>query len=176
MAGYNGFSMSNNAVSAYNMDEMPLSKWTKTAIIEAIEAATSEGELNLNCTLTNLKKAPAKVLKKLCLYRSSWHHTSSYYNETNFYSLDVDYLEGLTDESLNECIEKSIAEGKANKKEEPTEEKWRCAFLEWGGTRKHPKAWEVVEDGIIKGNWFILSDGSKKKTTANGFRFIEKIQ
>ena len=34
--GYHGYSMSNNAKEAYENGEMPLSKWTKTAIIDAI--------------------------------------------------------------------------------------------------------------------------------------------
>lgn len=58
----------------------------------------------------------------------------------------------------------------------PSEERWECAFLEWSGTRKHPVATEVIEEGIIKGNWFYRKDGSKKKTTANGFRFIKKLE
>jgi hypothetical protein len=37
MAGYNGWSMSNNAVDAYENGEMPLSKWNKEAILDAIE-------------------------------------------------------------------------------------------------------------------------------------------
>lgn len=37
MAGYNGFSMSNNAVAAYEDGEKPLSKWTKADIFEIIE-------------------------------------------------------------------------------------------------------------------------------------------
>lgn len=28
---------------------------------------------------------------------------------------------------------------------------------------------------IVKGQWFFRKDGSKKKTSANGFRFIEKV-
>lgn len=63
-----------------------------------------------------------------------------------------------------------------DKPTESTKERWKCAFLEWSGTRKHPKATEIIEEGIIKGDWFYRADGSKKKTTATGFRFIEKIQ
>ena len=37
MAGYNGFSMSNNAVEAYENGEKPLSKWRKSDILETIE-------------------------------------------------------------------------------------------------------------------------------------------
>lgn len=171
MAGYNGFSMSNNAVAAYESGEKPLSKWTKADIIEAIENAVREDELTLNCSMAKLKKAPVKILKYLCLSYSSWHHTSNHYNKTDFYSLDIDSVERLTDERINN----EIAESKSEKPTEPTEERWKCAFLEWSGTRKHPKATEVIEEGIVKGDWFIRTDGSKKKTTANGFRFIEKI-
>lgn len=33
MAGYYGYSMSNNAVEAYENGEMPISKWTKKEIV-----------------------------------------------------------------------------------------------------------------------------------------------
>ena len=171
MAGYSGYSMSNNAVAAYESGEKPLSKWTKADIIEAIEDAIKENELILNCNLEKLKKLKVNVLKQICLYCSSWHHTSNHYNKTNFYSLDTDRIERLTDEKIEEFINSS----KNKTKEELTEEKWKCAFLEWSGTRKHPKATEVIEIGIVKGDWFYRADGSKKKTTANGFRFIEKV-
>lgn len=169
MAGYSGWSMSNNAVAAYEDGEKPLSKWRKIDILEAIEGS----EMEFKCSIEKLRKLPVKILKELCLRYSSWHHTSNHYNETDFYSLDEDEIESLTDDKIDELLN----EYKANKKEEsePTEEKWRCAFLEWGGTRKHPTVTETIEEGIVKGDWFYRKDGSKKKTTANGFRFIEKI-
>ena len=172
MAGYNGFSMSNNAVAAYESGEKPLSKWTKTNILEEIGKTIREEELTLNFSMEKLKKLNAKTLKQICLYRSSWHHTSKHYNKTDFYSIDIDSLIELTDEKIDIIIENC----KEDKSEEPTEERWQCAFLEWSGTRKHPTAIEVVEEGIVKGNWFYRADGSKKKTTANGFRFIKQIQ
>lgn len=170
MAGYNGWSMSNNAVDAYENGEKPLSKWRKSDILKAIE----ESEMELKCSIEKLRKLPVKILKEVCLCYSSWHHTSNHYNETDFYSLDEEKIENLTDAKIDELL----IEYKANKNEEvkPTEEKWKCAFLEWGGTRKHPTATEIIEEGIIKGNWFYRKDGSKKKTTANGFRFIKQIQ
>lgn len=80
MAGYNGWSMSNNAVEAYANGEKPLSKWSKADILEAIE----EQEVELNCTMEKLRKIPAKVLKLVCLRYSSWHHTSNHFNKTDF--------------------------------------------------------------------------------------------
>lgn len=172
MAGYNGFSMSNNAVAAYESGEKPLSKWTKTNILEEIGKTIREEELTLNFSMEKLKKLNVKVLKQICLYRSSWHHTSNHYNKTDFYSIDIDSLIELTDEKINRIIENC----KEDKSEEPTEERWQCAFLEWSGTRNHPKATEVIEEGIVKGDWFYRADGSKKKTAANGFRFLKQIQ
>ena len=169
MAGYNGWSMSNNAVAAYEDGEKPLSKWTKTDIFGMIE----EQEVELRCSIEKLRKLPVKVLKEVCLSYSSWHHTSNYYNKTDFYSLDISRIENLTDEKIDELI----INYKSHKKTEDKlpEEIWKCEFLEWSGSRKHPKATEIIEEGVVKGNWFYRKDGSKKKTTANGFRFIEKI-
>lgn len=172
MAGYKGFSMSNNAVAAYKNGEKPLSKWTKTNIIKAIEKAIEEEEITLLCDVEKLKKMPIEILKSMCLYYSSWHHTSNHYNKTDFYSFNVYSLIDLTNEKIDEIIKNY----KKEKQKEIVKEKWKCAFLEWSGTRKHPKATEIIEEGIIKGDWFYRVDGSKKKTTANGFRFIEKIQ
>ena len=191
MAGYNGWSMSNNAVAAYENGEKPLSKWTKADIFNAINE-----QVEIKCSIEKLKKLPVKVLKGICLRCSSRHHTSSYYNQTDFYALDEEYIGNLTDEKieklLKECkseekrveeltddkIKELFLSYKADKKAEskPLEEKWECAFLEWSGSRKHPKATEVIEEGIVKGNWFYRNDGSKKKTSANGFRFIKQIQ
>lgn len=36
MAGYHNYSMSNNAVAAYENNEKPLSKWTKQEIINQV--------------------------------------------------------------------------------------------------------------------------------------------
>ena len=94
MAGYSGWSMSNNAVDAYSNGEKPLSKWTKADIFDTIE----EQEIELKCSMEKFKKLPVKVLKEVCLRYSSWHHTSNHYNQTDFYSLDISRIENLTDE------------------------------------------------------------------------------
>lgn len=166
MAGYYEYAMSNNAVAAYENGEKPLSRWTKKEIIDKIEDA----EINLNCSIDNLKKVPAKVLKEICLSYSSWHHTSNHFNRTDFYSVDYEKIAEITNAQLDQCIADYKKESK-----EVSEEKWECTFLEWSGSRKHPKATEVTEIGIIKGNYFYRKDGTKKKTTANGFQYIKRI-
>lgn len=100
MAGYNRYSMSNNAVAAYADGEMPLSKWTRAAIFEAIAE---------NCEITEekaglLRKMTAKELKETFLHFSSWHHTSKFYNCTNFYNLDFEAVEKMTAEEIKSII------------------------------------------------------------------------
>lgn len=89
--GYDGYSMSNNARLAYANGEMPLSKWTKTLLLEALEEI--EG-----LDMVEVRKIPVAVLREAMLTQTSWHHTSKYFNVTNFYALDLD---GLTMERLN---------------------------------------------------------------------------
>lgn len=167
MAGYKGYSMSNNAVNAYENGEKPFSKWTKADIVREIR----NSELEFNFSMEKIKKVPVKVLRDRCLIKTSWHHTSSYYNTTDFYSVDLDFLTEVDDKKIDEWIEIY----NQYKNEETKEERWECEFLEWSGTRKHPKATEITEIGVVKGDWFYRQDGTKKKTTANGFRFIKKI-
>lgn len=173
MAGYNGYSMSNNAVTAYNSGEKPLSKWTKAEIIKVIKDYIEENtDQTFNFNVDELKKVAITELKTF-LYQSSWHHTSNHYNRTDFYSLDTDKIDNLTSDIIKEIAGKKT--NKIQKQSEPAQEIWRCSFLEWSGTRKHPKATEITEVGTIKGNWFCRKDGSKKSITANGFRMIEKV-
>lgn len=165
MSGYFNYSMSNNAVSAYLDGEKPLSKWTKKEIIFRIE-----NECEINFSIEKIKRIPLAKLKEICLTKSSWHHTSSYYNQTDFYDIDISGVENLTEADLDgflECKKPEIREEKA--------EKWLCEFLEWSGTRNHPKATKIREVGEIKGNWFYRENGTKKSINANGFYKIERV-
>ena len=90
--------------------------------------------------------------------------------------MDDDRIEELTDEKINVILSEEKAAKKAGKKTEEQEERWLCSFLEWTGTKKYPKAKEFTEEGTIKGNWFIRKNGTKKKTTANGFKKIKKLE
>lgn len=171
MAGYKGFSMSNNAVEAYESGEMPLSKWTKAEMLEAAEKTIKADELKVDFNFELLKKVKVADLKRILLIKSSWHHTSSRFNKTDFYTIDADSLESLTNADLERLIGK-----KTTKKEEPKIEKWECRFREkTGGTLKHPKYEFFTEIGEIKGNWFYREDGSKKSIYAKGFCKIRKV-
>ena len=171
MAGYYGFSMSNNAIQAYEDGEKPFSKWTKAAIFEAI--AENSDIYNFNSgIIAELRKMPVKALKSLVLIKTSWHHTSSHFNRTDFYSVDFGKIENLTSEEIKNASDFATEESKEKEIEKP--EMWECKFLEWSGTRKHPTATEYTEVGEIRGNWFFRKNGSKKSINANGFEKIRK--
>lgn len=161
MAGYDNFSMSNNARDAYRSGEMPMSKWTKQDILRAAKQ-TCPAEI-----FPLIQKVSASVLRDRLLSHSSWHHTSSHYNQTDFYSV-VDCSE-LTAEQVMTWGQK-----KQEMKPDPVEEQQRKAeYLEWSGTKSHPKATRYESTGIMKGTWFYLPNGSKKSILARGFRFLD---
>lgn len=90
MAGYNGYSMSNNAVTAYSNGEKPLSKWTRSAILTAIAHMIVNEDLpeEIIADIDGMKTAELKRF----LVPSSWHHTSCQYNRTTFYVLDEERI------------------------------------------------------------------------------------
>lgn len=173
--GYIGQSMSENAAAAYERGERPLSKWTKSELTNQIEENIESGELKLNCNLEELKKWPAELLREHCLRYTASHHMGKYYELIAFYELDIDELESLTDEMLKNLYsdyrEKQKIEKQKKAEESKEAEVWECTYLEWYGSRKHPKANEIREIGVIKGNWFYcLGYGHRKKSIyANGF-------
>lgn len=168
-SGYKGYSMSNRAVAAYEDGEKPYSKWKKADLL--IECKTLLADLEVDYTIEDLKKLSLKALKNAVLENSSWHHSSKYFNKTDFYRVSEANLEFMLDKEKIERL--SVKE--EVKKEEPKEIKARCKFLEWSGTRNHPKATECEEVGTIRGNWFYREDGSKKSINANGFRIVEEL-
>lgn len=162
MAGYKGWSMSNNAVDAYNNGEKPLSQWTKSEILDAVYEYKQYVECDFSFEL--FSKLTAKELKIYALSRSSWHHTSLMYNCTDFYALDEDFLAELTDDRINNIIQ-SREPRKAREQKTIAAPKYITAFVSysnWEGTRKHPKKVDYTE--IVR---FLSTDKLVKVT--NGF-------
>lgn len=167
MAGYHGYSMSNNAVEAYKQGEKPLSKWTKKIILEEVS--------KLGYSFPLLKSVSLDTLKRKLLCYSSYHHTSKYFNTTNFYELNIFVLDNLTDVDITVWLN----EEKENKKKVPTKtksEKWICSYLQWSDSRRHPVAKRIESIGEIRGNWFYTKNGKKKSLNANGFEKIKKLE
>ena len=157
--------MSNNAITAYANGEKPRSKWTKTDILDEVKQQDP-------ALYTVAKKLTADECRSLFLHYSSWHHTSSHYNRTDFYTVSTG---SVTADTIMSVIADRDADRKTAK-QEPEEEKAVCEYLIWTGTRRHPKATKHRSEGVIRGNWFYLPDGSKKSIDAKGFKILTKIQ
>jgi hypothetical protein len=166
MAGYNGYSMSNNAVSAYEDGEKPLSKWTKFSIIETIENAEISIPEEKMQTLKNLKVAQLKTL----LYNSSWHHTSNHYNKTEFYAIDFDKINKMSIDELKNII---VIKATKEAKEEPTKTTRKVSYVVWEGNyRNYKKPVTYIEECEVIGNWAFTKNG-KKSILAKGFEFLD---
>lgn len=80
-SGYIGCKMSERAQEAYDSGERSMSKWSKWDIICELENDLDDD------TIAKLGKYSAQAIKNICLEWTSWHHTGSYANETDFYAV-----------------------------------------------------------------------------------------
>lgn len=165
MAGYNGFSMSNNAVAAYADGEMPLSKWTKAAILEAIfeNCEIAEEKANL------LRKMIAKELKGAFLHLSSWHHTSKFYNCTNFYSLDFEAVEKMTAEEIKNIISNRKKAARRSAEEIQEEKNAKAA-------RQEEKEAKEEKERLFKYQFKYKSLGGFMRSTTVDLEELRKIR
>lgn len=69
--GYVGTSMSVRAQEAYESGEMPMSKWTRGAIISAIKDYCTDFDLAYNPEIETMNRAK---LAEAYLEYKSWHH------------------------------------------------------------------------------------------------------
>ena len=85
--GYLGSSMSVRAAEAYEQGEMPISRWTKTAIIHAVKDYCFDFDLAYDPDIE--KKTKAELAKEFLEYKS-WHHPSRTAREVEFFGLNED--------------------------------------------------------------------------------------
>ena len=152
MAGYSGFSKSNNAVAAEASGRHP--------------ATAAARLLGVPVAWVKLQRT------------TEWHHTSSWYNSTDYYDLET-LAEHLATEEGQEQLAQVKAEIASRKKAPETViEGAVVKWLEWSGTRAHPMAKERREENATitdAGGKFVtvvLQDGTtfKKGKRTNGFR------
>lgn len=162
--GYlNDYSMSERAAEAYRNGEMPLSKWTKKAILDAI---ADDGYSALAAALKNRKYTLA-FLKDQYLTNSSWHHTSCKYNCTDFYSVDLYGDESDYIEEIDAQFEKWSASD-SNKNREKEISAWRKGKLLWQQWEQRPgRRGRYVKQSAAgwvrqEGNWLCLYTGRGK--------------
>lgn len=154
---------------------MPLSKWTKKALIEAARELDQDGD-----KMPVLQKLTTSALRVLLLENSSWHHTSSRYNITNFWRVDED-LFTWEPADFAKAVEAAVERVKQEKAESAgeTTQKGRFRWLTWAGTRKHPKAVEhILERAVvtIRGQFYHVKDEKgndvvRKMIDSNGTEF-----
>lgn len=109
--GYIGSSMSVRAHEAYEDGEMPQSKWTKAAILDAIQRFCEEDDLVYDPSIEKMRKAD---LWDAFIEWKSWHHTSKYANVTDFYGLNEEACE----ERFERMTDRQLAEREAQRKAE----------------------------------------------------------
>lgn len=86
-SGYAGASMSVRARDAYESGEMPMSKWTRSAIISAIKDYCADFDLAYNPEIES--KSRTQLVGDYLEYKS-WHHTGRFARETEFFGLNED--------------------------------------------------------------------------------------
>lgn len=178
-SGYVGFSMSRRAVQAYSDGAMPLSKWTKKAILDKAYGLYKENKCTYRFEL--LTKLSLAQLKNLLLTMQGWHHTSAYINRTSFYDVCEAAVCELTDSKIREMISDGTADVTP---ETPVRNRGNFRYIEWSGTRAHPKATgHELRDVMVetRGSFYYVYDNDdslivKKKIGSNGTRFISAAE
>jgi len=97
--GYVGCSMSVRAKRAYAMGEKPRSRWTKTAMLRELREKADDYALLWDPAIEKMKKED--LWSRFFCYKS-WHHTSKYANQTNFYGVNVYGLQSYLAHDLPE--------------------------------------------------------------------------
>lgn len=92
--GYVGRSMSVNARECYKQDIKPLSAWRKTDFVDAVEN-------ELGARIKSMKGS-----YKNYLIFDSWHHTSKFYQVTDFYRIDLDKVQNAISQGTILCYSK----------------------------------------------------------------------
>lgn len=157
--GYVGYSRSKRSSEAIESFEMPISLISSSAISNFLTVSGySDTEVDL------LKSIPAciwKYVAKSCTRRSSWHHTSSFYNKTDHYD-----LEDIANYILqnNKTIKEDYKSSKVLKKSS-----FAYGWINvqvWGGSRKRPKLIGTEEAvGIVLGEWLYYKEKHNKLNT-----------
>ena len=166
MSGYKGYSMSNNAVAAYEEGKKPLSKWSKSEILNSLCVSDEEKK--------KLKKYCLTTLRQYFLKFSEWHHTSNHFNCTDFYEViepnPIDYDALDQSDIANRAY---IKEQKIKATEAKKLKKAFCRWINWEGTKRHPKA--VKKEGycVLSGSFAYTQEKTKKKISGNYFEVVQ---
>ena len=93
-SGYDCCSMSLNARLAYAQGEMPKSRWTKAAMLDALRDAFAEEGVEWDESLERMTKG--EMFAQFFEWKS-WHHTGKYATVTDFYGVAEDVVIALAE-------------------------------------------------------------------------------
>ena len=165
-SGYYGYKMSKRAHDAYDHGEKPYTRWTKKDILDVLE----DNEISEE-DLKKLSKYSTKTLRAYFLEMSSWHHTSSYANETSFCIVDAD--KPINYEAIDVADKEVKKERRDQKNNNKIHRRAKVKYGVWEGTKSYPVLVEVETYAVIIGNWAVLPDGKKKSTKGKHFQVIK---
>lgn len=159
MAGYCGYSMSNNAIDAYNRGLCPASK---------------------------IKEIPAKLVRKFAT-PDEWHHTSGRYNRTDFFNPTEVYaifgLEAHEDFDQDPKAIAALAAWRSAQKNASSIVYENCdvRWIEWSGSRNFRKSQAMSLSGCrveVKGHTATITHPTfgtfKKRLETHGFSLEKK--
>lgn len=159
MAGYaDDYSMSNNAVAAYERGLRPRSKWNKRDILDTLPA-------NQRATL-HLDSYPFAFLREHFLSWEEWHHTSKQYNQTDFYLPRIPEWIKTTEDVDNLYQKWTQRQEKDAAKATTVPVKARVTYTHWVDKRTCKT---TTEYAIIVGLWAHTQSGLRKRTDGNHF-------
>lgn len=164
------YSMSVNASEAYELGEMPLSRWTKARILQGIRRQVVIG--------LHLEERPLEALKIYALEETCEHHTSKVFNSTTFYqvrheiadwsNIDCDMENEFS--RLMRAFDELAVKKLRDKIMEGVRTKARVAWDEWDQRGKrfaHFESW-----AIISGPWAYCEHGKRKKVDGSHFKVL----
>lgn len=166
--GYIGNKMSVNAWNAHLSGEKTWSEWRKDDFI------------NLFCD--DLQPLASKLtlseLKGELLTSTGCHHTGKFYNKTDFYEVDEDYLQELTAGRITEIIAKRPKKRKGSKaKEKPTFITAKIKYVEWEGKyANYKRPVEHVEIVQFMSNEKMVKVSGYRQKRLSSVEILEKIE
>lgn len=164
MAGYaDDWSMSNNAINAYDRGLRPRSKWSKADILNALPA-------NARAYL-QLDGYPLEFLREYFLVAEEWHHTSKLYNKTEFFRPGIDDWIDDTPEDVQDLYRVWLQrQQKAQAAKTAAPRKARVTYTHWIDKRTHRT---VTEYALVRGSWIYTQSGLRKRSDGTNIRIDE---
>lgn len=176
-SGYVGYSRSKRSQSAIENYEVPYSLINGKMISSFLQENEDEFSDNDLKYLQSQTITMWKYVAKEIEGSSSWHHTSSYFNETDHFDLLL-VAERMIDIGEKELKNRYKAYKERNEKSKLDYKYGFISVQVWGGSRKRPRLIGYDEVfGIVYGNWlYYLVDGEGVKRYKIHSNKVEKFQ